>query len=232
MVRPIQSFLEEFQVLPPPEPRHEERPARPMAEARRGGASEDAWQRGYEAGQAEARTQADAQLTEALEQARMQADEAGRAEAARETREAVTAELTAMHERALEEARATWVAEESVRLTEALEAGLADLRLRIAEKLARALEPFLAEALREKACAEMARMLERLFSAGEAGAEIRVEGPQDLLDALRAALPARRGLVMHAVPGRPDIRVICADTTLETQISQWSRILSGDVSQP
>ncbi|HMB09978.1 hypothetical protein [Saliniramus sp.] len=232
MVRPIQSCLEEFQVLQPPEPRHEEGAARPMAEARRGGASEDTWQRGYEAGQAEVQAQADMKMAEALEQARIQADEAGRAEAARETREAVIAELTATHERALEEARAIWVAEESARLTEALEAGLADLRLRIAEKLGRALEPFLAEALREKACAEMARMLERLFTAGEAGAEIRVEGPQDLLDALRAALPERPGLVMHVVPGRADIHVSCADTTLETQISQWSRILSGDVSQP
>ena len=38
--------------------------------------------------------------------------------------------------------------EESARLTEALETGLADLRVRLAGKLARALEPFLAEALR------------------------------------------------------------------------------------
>ncbi|KPQ10861.1 MAG: hypothetical protein HLUCCO17_09230 [Saliniramus fredricksonii] len=232
MVRPIQSCLEEFQLLPAPEPLHAERPVRPMAEIRRAGASEDAWQRGYEEGRAKAQAQADAQLAEALEQARAQADAAGRAEAARETREIVTAELTAMHERALGEARATWVAEESARLTEALESGLAELRLRLAGKLARALEPFLAEALREKACAEMARMLERLFAAGEAGAEIRVEGPQDLIDALRAALPEHPGLVMHAVPGRADIRVSCADTTLETQIAQWSRILSGDVSQP
>lgn len=232
MARPIQSFLEEFQLLPAPAPAHEERPARPIAETRRGQDSEDAWQRGYEAGRAEATAQADAQLAEALEQARAQADEAGRAEAARETREAVTAEFTAAHEEALEEARATWVAEESARLADALEAGLADLQMRLAEKLARALEPFLARALREKACAEMAAMLERLLAAGEAGAEIRVEGPQDLLDALRTKLPERPGLVLHVVSGRPEIRVSCADTTLETQIAQWSRILSGDANQP
>ena len=232
MARPIQSFLEEFQLLPAPEPVRDDRPARPIAETRRGHASEEAWQRGYEAGRAEAQARADAQLAEALEQARAQAHEAGRAEAERETREAVTAERDAAHGQALEEARAAWVAEESARLAEALEAGLVDLRLRLAEKLARALEPFLVKALREKACAEMATMLERLFASGEAGAEIHVEGPQDLLDALRAKLPGRPGLVLHAVPGRPDIRITCADTTLETQITQWSRILSGDVSQP
>ena len=232
MARPIQSFLEEFQLLPAPEPVREERPARPIAETRRGHASEEAWQRGYEAGRAEAQAKADAQLAEALEQARAQAHEAGRAEAERETREAVVAELAGAHEQALEEARAAWVAEESARLAEALEAGLTDLQIRLAEKLARALEPFLARALREKACAEMAAMLERLLAAGEAGAEIRVEGPQDLLDALRAKLPERPGLVLHVVSGRPDIRVSCADTTLETQIAQWSRILSGDANQP
>lgn len=232
MVRPIQSFLEEFECLPAPEPRDAERVARPVAEARRGDAMEEVWQRGYEEGRARAQAEAETVMAEALEQARAQAEETGRAEAARETREAVTAELTAIQERTLEEARAAWVAQESVQLAQAIDAGLADLRLRIAEKLARTLEPFLAEALREKACAEMAHMLERLFNAGEAGAEIRVEGPQDLLDGLRAALPEHPGLVMHAVTGRVDIRVRCDDTILETQIAQWSRILSGDVSQP
>ena len=62
MVRPIQSCLEEFQLLPAPEPLHAERPVRPMAEIRRAGASEDAWQRGYEEGRAKAQAQADAQL--------------------------------------------------------------------------------------------------------------------------------------------------------------------------
>ena len=81
MARPIQSCLEEFQLLPAPEPVHEGRPARHIAEARRAGASEDAWQRGYEEGRAKAQAQADAQLAEALEQARAQADAAGRAEA-------------------------------------------------------------------------------------------------------------------------------------------------------
>lgn len=232
MARPIQSFLEEFQLLPAPEPVHEERSARPIADPRRGGASEDAWQRGYEAGRAEAKAQADAQLAEALDQARAQAHEAGRTEAALETREALTVEFKELHEQALAEARAAWVAAEAARLAESLEAGLTDLRMRLSEKLARALEPFLVKALRDKACGEMATMLERLFASGEAGAEIHVEGPQDLLDALRAALPERPGLVMQVVPGHPDIRITCADTTLETQITQWSRILSGDAKQP
>jgi hypothetical protein len=231
MARSIQSFLEEFPLLPPPEPVLEERPARPMAETRRGSAMEEAWQRGFESGRAEARAHAEAMMAEALEQERAEAYEQGKAEAAQETREAVTAELSAAHETALAEARAAFVAEESERLAEALQHGLADLRICLAEKTARALEPFLAKALREKACAEMAIMLERLFSGGETGAQIRVEGPQDLLDALRTKLPERPGLVLRTVPGRPDIRISCADTTLETQIAQWSRILSGTADQ-
>lgn len=232
MARPIQNFLEEFPLLPAPEPIREERSARPHAEARRGGAMDEAWQRGFEAGRAEGRAHADAMLAEALEQERAQAYEQGRAEAAQETREAVTAELAAAHEKALAEARAAFVTQESERLAQAMQEGFDDLRLRLAEKLARALEPFLAKALREKACAEMALMLDRLFSGGEAGAEIRIEGPQDLLDALRTKLPDRPGLMLHAVSGHPDIRISCADTTLETQIAQWSRILSGDAKQP
>ncbi len=232
MARPIQSFLEEFALLPPPEPVLEERPSRPPAETKRGSAMDEAWQRGFEAGRAEARAHADAMLAEALEQERAEAYEQGKAEAAQETREAVTAELAAAHETALAEARAAFVAQESERLASALQEGFDDLRLRLAEKLARALEPFLAKALREKACAEMALMLERLFAGGEAGAEIRIEGPQDLLDALRAQLPDRPGLVLQSVPDRADIRISCADTTLETQIAQWSRILSGDAKQP
>lgn len=233
MARPIHSFLEEFPLLPPPEPVREERPARPLADVRRGGsAAEEAWRRGHEAGHAEAQAEADAALAAALEAARAQAFEEGRAQAAQETRDTVTAELAAAHDAALEEARAAWVAEESTRLATALQDGLDALRTRLAEKTVRALEPFLAKALRDKACAEMAAMLERLFAGGETGAAIHVEGPQDLLDALRAALPDRPGITMRVVPGRPDIRISCADTTLETQIAQWSRILSGDVKQP
>ncbi len=233
MARPIQSFLEEFQLLPPPEPVRDDRSARPYADTRHGGpATEEAWRRGYDAGCAQAQVEADARLAEALEAARAQAHEEGRAEAAHETREAVTAELTAAHEKALEEARAAWVADEAARLSAALQDGLDALRTRLAEKTVRVLEPFLEKALRDKACTEMVAMLERLFAGGEAGTEIRISGPQDLLDALRPALPDRPGLVLHVEPERPDIRISCADTTLETQIAQWSRILSGDVKQP
>lgn len=235
MTRPIQSFLEEFQLLPPPrEPLREADGLRPLGEKRRGGGSsaDEAWQRGYEAGRAEIQAQADAQMAEELEHARAQAFEQGRDEGARETREAVTAELAVAHEKALEAARIAFVTQESERLAAALRDGLADLRLRLAEKLARTLEPFLARALREKACAEMATMLERLFSGGDAGAQIRIEGPQDLLEALRAVLPDHPSLVMQVAPERPDIRISCADTTLETQIAQWSRIFSGDANQP
>jgi hypothetical protein len=232
MARPIQSFLEEFQLLPPPEPVHDERPARPLPETRRGAsATDEAWRRGYEAGYAQAQAEADARLAEALAAARDEAREEGRVQAAQETREAVTGELQAAHEQALEAARAAWVAEEATRLSTALQDGFDALRTRLAEKTVRALEPFLAKALRDKACAEMATMLERLFAGGEAGTEIHVTGPQDLLDALRAALPDRPDLVIHIEPERSDIRISCAETTLETQIAQWSRILSGDVKQ-
>ena len=75
-------------------------------------------------------------------------------------------------------------------------------------------------------------MLERLFAAGEAGAESASRVRRICSTPCARPLPEHPGLVMHAVPGRADIRVSCADTTLETQIAQWSRILSGDVSQP
>ena len=74
MARPIQSCLEEFQLLPAPEPVHEGRPARHIAEARRAGASEDACSAAMRKVAQKPRPRPMRSWRKALEQARAQAD--------------------------------------------------------------------------------------------------------------------------------------------------------------
>ena len=149
-----------------------------------------------------------------------------RAEAEREAAIAIIREEAYA---ALAAARAQWASEESEAIALQLSEGLAALEARLAEKTARALRPFLREAVREQAIAALCETLSRLLHS-QPSATLEMSGPQDLLDAVMQRLDAEgaQRKISLDVTGGHDIRIVCDETTIETQISLWAGSLAID----
>ena len=128
---------------------------------------------------------------------------------------------------ALAAARAEWIAQESEVLAARLTEGLAALETSLAEKTARALRPFLRESVREQAITALCETLGRLLQ-GQPAAKLDMSGPQDLLDAVMRRLGGYEGKIAIHVTTEPDIRVVCDETRIETQIALWAKTLAID----
>lgn len=212
---PIQNVLVEFrpasQALPAPEGERE-------AEAREHrspfvGPSARELHEAEEAGFARGRAQA---LSETLAEA-----EARVAAAREEALEQARAE----HAEALAAAREEWAQAEGAELAQALSRGLAAIEAEIAGKTARVLRPFLREAVRDKAVAALCETLRDLLRSGPS-ATLRMSGPEDLLDAVMRRIAGFEGKIAISVVDAPDIRVVCDETTIETQVALWARSLA------
>jgi hypothetical protein len=164
----------------------------------------------------------DALAQEAFERGRAEA----RAEIALEHESALAAAREEAGE-ALAAARAQWVAQESEILAARLTEGLAALEAKLAEKTARALRPFLRESVREQAIAALCETLGRLLHSQPA-AKLDMSGPEDLLDAVMRRLNGYEGKIAIHVTTERDIRVVCDETTIETQIALWAKSLAID----
>jgi hypothetical protein len=164
----------------------------------------------------------DALTQEAFERGREEA----RAEAALE-HESMLAKVREEADEALALARAQWVAQESEVLAAHLTEGLAGLQASLAEKTARALRPFLRESVREQAIAALCETLGRLLHSQPA-AKLDMSGPEDLLDAVMRRLNGYEGKIAIHVTTERDIRVVCDETTIETQIALWAKSLAID----
>jgi len=140
---------------------------------------------------------------------------AGRAELERKLEE-----QKAGHEAQLARARRTWASEEGSKLAEQLSGGLREVETAIADAAARILHPFLAAAVREQAIASLRAELEVLLQK-DAGIQIGVSGPEDLLHAVRAQLAGRTEAVTY-LPGEGiDVRVSVGRTVIETRLKTW-----------
>lgn len=149
----------------------------------------------------------------------------GRAAAQAEHDAALGAQAAAF-EKKLAAERQRWSAEEGQRLAQQLGGGLDDIERRVAEHVAAVLKPVLAEAVRTRAVAELARTLNSMLTRGEY-ARITVSGPQDLLAALEARLGVRAGLALVASEAA-DLRVDADETILETSIGAWIEAIRGE----
>lgn len=138
-------------------------------------------------------------------------------------RDAAIAALRAETEAALAAARAQWADEESGAIVRFLHDRLAALEARLAEKTARALRPFLRDAVREQALTAFCETVSRLIRNRQA-MKLEMSGPRDLLDAVARRLAAEGvNRAITVTPGDShDIRIVCDETTIETQISLWA----------
>lgn len=125
-------------------------------------------------------------------------------------------------------ARRAWVEEEAGVLATALTSAMAEVKTEIADAVARALQPFLAEQARETAIDGLARQIRRILADPDHPV-LTVSGPADLLGRVSAVLAAEAGAVSFQPDGRPDIRVVAGTTLIETRIQDWiGRLTEGD----
>jgi hypothetical protein len=161
----------------------------------------------------------------ALSDAASRARDEARAAVASEHEERLAAER-ARHDDMLAAERARWCAEEGVRLGELLAAGLHLLEERIAESAAAVLRPFVDERRRAQSI-EALRDAIRTLLAADKDAVLRVEGPEDLLEALRASTPPSGAAIDYAAADAVDVRIVAGDTVIASQLALWSERLEA-----
>ncbi|MFM9849262.1 MAG: hypothetical protein ACKVP3_19130 [Hyphomicrobiaceae bacterium] len=122
-------------------------------------------------------------------------------------------------EQQLATARQIWAATEGNVLSEAFVRALQDLEARLAATTARILRPFLESEVRHAAVAELLATIETMLARDQA-ARIEISGPDDLLDVLRPRLADKVSATFTTSQGC-DVRVVIAQTTLETQLAAW-----------
>jgi hypothetical protein len=161
---------------------------------------------------------AEEELARRLEEAQAQGREEGRAAAAAEFELELAKERAQIDERVTSE-RDTWLAEEGRRMGEAIETVLRELETRIADSVARILEPFLTAAQREKMLAELSATLSALLADEQP--LLKISGPESLLAALREKLGTTKGSIEYLPSETIDIRAVADHLVVQTRLQAW-----------
>jgi hypothetical protein len=157
---------------------------------------------------------------EEIAEARRDSERLGREAAQREHEEALQAAQQRFEERLAEE-RQLWTREQGDVLARALGDGLTRIEAKIAEVTARLLEPFILAEARRKTLVELQETLRDMLADPEI-ATLRIEGPADLLAALREGIGSKDNLVKFEVNDRPDVHVETGNTVIETRLGAWA----------
>lgn len=142
-----------------------------------------------------------------------------RAEAEAEC-ERLRAEDRVRFDEELAESRRGWAEAEGERLAKHVTDSLAELEASIAETAARAIGPFLAAPMRTRAIDELGEAITSLLADNE-HPNLRVTGPQDLLDRIRTHLGDRAASISFQPGETADVRVISNSTVIETRLRAW-----------
>ena len=172
-------------------------------------------------------------LARRIAEARDEGFQEGRrlAEAAAEAAMAAEGEAAAAREAArLDEERRRWADDEAARFADALRQGLEALEGRIADSVTDILQPFLGEAVRRKAVAELGEAITSLLTCG-APRLIAVSGPADVVEALRQTL-ADAPAVELRVADTPEVSVLADPTSIRTRMQAWAERLDEHLREP
>lgn len=174
------------------------------------------------------RTEPDLAISPADLAARIAAAVADARDEAEHRHVAAIAAITATHatdsvER-LEAARAEWTAVEGETLAARLDAGLADLRAYLVDRVAAALRPLIAEALRDRLKDDVLETIDRLL-ADPGVPMLSVRGPAELLEALRAARPEQT--IEWVADDNIDVSIAAGATRAEGRFTEALKALVG-----
>jgi hypothetical protein len=121
----------------------------------------------------------------------------------------------------LGEERAKWSDQQAVSIVNGFTAACRELETNVASSVARILQQFLADAVRDKAVEALVQQISGLMS-NSSPPVFRISGPSDLLELVKAQLdPAKRMSIEYQVADALEIRVVADQTVIETQMSAW-----------
>lgn len=161
------------------------------------------------------------QIEAAYERGREEARAAAQAEL-----EARLEEQRATLEQSLAASREAWCNEEAGRVAEQLKAALGELEDRIAQSVEHVLRPFLIQAVRDKAMAELRTTVRELVAASP-GITLEISGPEDLLEAVRSSLSPSVATVSYVTNEACELAVKAGASVIETRISAWLDQIEG-----
>lgn len=135
-------------------------------------------------------------------------------------------EQKATFERDLVASRESSCLEQGTRIAEQLQAAIGDMEGRITDSTERVLRPFLDQAIRVQAIVELRATLQELVGKTP-GITLEISGPEDLLAAVRASLPASNATVSYTANEACDVQVKAGASILETRIAAWLDKIEG-----
>lgn len=122
----------------------------------------------------------------------------------------------------LGEERARWSDQQAVAVVNGFTAACRELETDIAGSVARILQPFLADAVRDKAVAALIEQISALTCSSPVPV-FRISGPADLLERVKEQLDAiRRTGIEYQADETIEIRVVADRTVIETQMQAWT----------
>jgi len=122
----------------------------------------------------------------------------------------------------LGEERARWSDQQAVAIVNGFSTACRELETNIASSVARILQSFLADAVRDKAVEALIEQISALTCSSPVPV-FRISGPADLLERVRAQLEtARRTGVEYQHADTLEIRVVADQTVIETQMQAWT----------
>jgi hypothetical protein len=122
----------------------------------------------------------------------------------------------------LGEERAKWSDQQAVAIINGFSTACRELETNIASSVARILQPFLADAVRDKAVEALIEQISTLTCSSPVPV-FRISGPGDLLERVKAQLEtARRTGIEYQIADTLEIRVVADQTVIETQMQAWT----------
>jgi hypothetical protein len=117
---------------------------------------------------------------------------------------------------------------EYARLSEALNAGFAELERRVAQAAARVLKPLIEDTVAKQIVEELGENVARLTRAGGVGL-IKARGPERLLSALKAKIEQLSVDVEYVEEENVEITVTAQATEIRSELASWARLVEDIV---
>lgn len=130
------------------------------------------------------------------------------------------ADFEARHAAELDRHRRHWAEAQAAALDDALRHGFETMEGRVADSVAHVLEPFVEEAIRAEAAADLKAAVADLLAQGT-GVAARIRGPADLVEPLRAAFADKAGLRFE-VADAAEVTIETDDTLIRSQLGAWT----------
>ena len=135
------------------------------------------------------------------------------------------------HARARAEDRIRWAQEEGSVLAEGFRKATAEIEAHLIDAVAAVLEPLMAHVAKSVALRELRQSIATLTTGGST-AKVEVSGPEDLVEALRAALGEagdETSGITFVLSQDAELTVTADNSTIRTRLAEWAASFEGSL---